>query len=291
MNIYIVQQTTGLSPKEIKADREKLINLCKNHYVGVDDFNILDAYQEFPDHPASYDDIRIYALGSALLSLSLADVVVFGPNYKRDSDSIIIESVCKKHLMPCLYANDAFTQLIKSDENTNNCSTERPDEKVLTKADLVKTRKIFDQAAFGEGYAYSITKDNKKFEIIITKFSDHALNYVYVTKDNGTCLNGVILVDQVIKGDIKIDKSLTLGCLGENEILKTIEYIDETAVDVGSTYSVEFDYGSIHYAFTERLDEVANSNMLVFGGPDNIKCVFVKDISDKKQHFQMKKVK
>lgn len=292
MNIYIEQKISGLSPNEIKADREKLINLCKKHYVGVDDINILDICPNVSPRPnGTKGDLRVYAIGTALLSLYLADVVVFGPDYKSDGDSVIIESVCKKHLMPCLYANNDFSQLLEQCENMDSCSTEKPDEKVLTKADLIKYRKIFNCNNIHQGQAYYITKDDERRDVLVTKVDEHSINVVYLT-NGGQSIYDVILIDEVIKGDVKICKSLDDDCLTENDVLKTIPYIDETAVEVGATYLVKFNYGNNYHEFVKKLSEVScnDPSMLVFGDANNVKCVFANEIAtDDAKNFQMRK--
>lgn len=292
MNIYIVQSEVLTIPAQINSDRNKMIELCKKRYVD-EDINIFPVCNKIQPYPYdSQGNSNIYSLGTSLLSLWLADVVVFGIDYERDTMALMIESICKQYNMPRLYTNDEITQLIKADENTNNCSTdcstEKPIEKVLTEADLVKHHKTFNYDTIRENCAYTIIKNNEEFEVLVTNVGEYSISVNYLAEIPKWSF---IFIDEVRRGDVKISKSLIDGDLTKENVIRNMAYIDETAVEVGATYLVEFDYGNAHHAFIEKLSKVQCRYVshLKFGDSDNPIYVFAEEIS-KYDNFQMRKV-
>ena len=88
MKVFISQPMRDKTNEEIKAERARIVIVCKNKYPG-EDIEIIDSF--FEDAP--HDATPLWFLGKSLQLLSTADLAFFAKGYEC-ARGCVIEYEC-----------------------------------------------------------------------------------------------------------------------------------------------------------------------------------------------------
>ncbi len=90
IKLFISQPMRDKTDEEIKEERERIINACKNEYGEID---VIDSFFESAPHDAK----PLWFLGKSFELLSTADVAVFAKGWEKARGCKMEHEACKEY--------------------------------------------------------------------------------------------------------------------------------------------------------------------------------------------------
>lgn len=91
IRLFISQPMKDKTDKEIKEERERIINFFKNKFE--DDIEVINSFFEFAPHDAK----PLWFLGKSFQLLSTADIVVFAKGWENARGCKMEYKACKEY--------------------------------------------------------------------------------------------------------------------------------------------------------------------------------------------------